>query len=194
MPYDALERIKAKGFKGRHGHLCLYDVLVEGVKLSKPLSFLEIGVYDGASLFTVLTEAPQINRIVLCDIFNQAYQDSEEWPDRQPGSANHIRDMLSMLKFKGNITFLIEDSRTAIPKLKGSFDLIHIDGNHETEYAMADFNNCYPLLKEGGYLVMDDTAFKELKPVCEVIERVMVPILTLTDELSGSTLYLKPSA
>lgn len=194
MPYEALERIKVKGFKGRHGHSCLYDVLSEAVELSKPLSFLEIGVYDGASLFTVLNGAPQITRVVLCDIFNQEYQASEDWPDRQPGSAQHIRDLLRFLGYQGETEILIEDSRSAIPRVKGSFDLIHIDGNHKTEYALSDFRNCFPLLKSGGYLVMDDTTFQELKPVCEEIELSMIPVLTLTDDLSGSTLYQKPFA
>lgn len=190
---QALDRIKSLGFSGRHGHPCLYDVISEAVKLAKPLSFLEIGVYDGASLFTVLSECKP-ERIVLCDIFNQSFHTEQLWLDQQPGSPRHIRKLLNDINYHGDVSFLIEDSRSAIPKLRESFDMIHIDGNHETEYAMADFNNCYPLLNPGGYLVMDDTAFKELKPVCEMIERVMVPVLTLNDELSGSTLYHKPKA
>ena len=191
---STLERIKSLGFKGRHGHPCLYDVICEAVKLSKPLSFLEIGVYDGASLFTVLTESPQINRIVLCDIFNRAYQETDQWPDRQPGSEQHIKDMLSGLKFKGNTAFLIEDSRTALPKLKDSFDLIHIDGNHETEYVRADFRNCYPLLKSGGYMVMDDSVWPTVSIVCEEMVKLgMKHILTQRDHESGSSIYLKAS-
>lgn len=186
-----LERIKALGFRGRHGHSCLYDVLAEACRLGKPASYLEIGVYDGASLFTVLTAQPTINKLVLCDIFNQAYHVSEDWPDQKPGSPNHIRELLKSLNYSGQVTFLIEDSRSAIPKVKDTFDLIHIDGNHSTEYALTDFRNCYPLLNPGGYLVMDDTSFKELKPVCEEIEKVMEPVLTLTDSLSASTIYRK---
>lgn len=192
---STLDRIKSLGFSGRHGHPCLYDVISEAVKLSKPLSFLEIGVYDGASLFTVLTES-SANRIVLCDIFNREYQASEGWRDQQPGSAQHIRDMLSMLKYSGEASFLIEDSRTAIPRLKDSFDLIHIDGNHETEYVRADFRNCFPLLKSSGYMVMDDSVWPTVSIVCDemVKDFGMRHILTLRDSESGSSIYQNPTA
>lgn len=192
---QALERIKSLGFSGRHGHPCLYDVISEATKLSKPLSFLEIGVYDGASLFTVLTDSSP-NRIVLCDIFNRAYQEMDSWKDQKPGSAQHITDMLNSLEFTGDIQFLIEDSRIAIPKLTGQlFDLIHIDGNHETPYVRADFLHCYPLLKDGGYMVMDDSVWPTVSVVCEeMVKAGMKHILTLRDSESGSSIYQKPTA
>lgn len=186
---DALERIQMGGFSGRFGHRCLYDVIYEAVILSKPLSYLEIGVFDGASLAVVLSEA-KLERLVLCDIFNRDYQTWNGGTSQPVGSHAHIDKLLERMKFNGEVSIYVEDSRSAIPKVRGSFDLIHIDGNHDTEYARADFNNCLPLLKTGGYLVMDDTSFTSVKPVCaEILAAGLKHVLTLTDKDSASSLY-----
>lgn len=197
---STLDRIKSLGFSGRHGHPCLYDVISEAVKLAKPMSYLEIGVFDGASLSVVLNDAPDINRLVLCDIFNRDWQTwlggpMGKYVNQPVGSHTHIDDLLKHHKFKGEATFLIEDSRTAIRKIPHDtqFDLIHIDGNHETIYARADFQNCYPLLKNGGYLVMDDSTWPTVSIVCDEItaEYGMKHILTERDSESGSSIFLK---
>lgn len=182
-----LERVKASGFTGRHGHPCLYDVISEAISLSKPLSYLEIGVFDGASLCSVL-ELCKPERIVLCDIFASDWQ---HWlldsPRPNPGTHGHIDSILA--RYGVSARFLVEDSKTAIPKLRETFDLIHIDGNHDTEYARADFRNCLPLLNPRGYLVMDDTSFTEVKPVLEEINSCMEHVLTLSDSESASSLF-----
>jgi predicted O-methyltransferase YrrM len=43
-----------------------------------------------------------------------------------------------------------------LPKLKGEFDLIYIDGNHRYDPTMSYFESCKKLLSPRGWLVMDD--------------------------------------
>ena len=53
-----------------------------------------------------------------------------------------------------------EFSDKAVPKLEDNFfDLIYIDGNHETEYVYNDAINVLPKLKSGGILIFDDACW-----------------------------------
>jgi len=45
-----------------------------------------------------------------------------------------------------------------LPPEIGTFDLIHIDGNHEARWALHDLKQCWPLLNLGGVIMMDDAS------------------------------------
>lgn len=47
------------------------------------------------------------------------------------------------------------------------FDLIHIDGNHDTNVVLSDVQLYLPLLKPGGYLVLDDISWASVKPAVD---------------------------
>lgn len=44
-----------------------------------------------------------------------------------------------------------------------SFDLIHIDGNHDAEKVAQDVELYLPLLRENGYILLDDVSFESVK-------------------------------
>lgn len=60
---------------------------------------------------------------------------------------------------------------------KESIDVLHIDGNHDEEYVTKDILNYLPLVKKGGYIIMDDTTWvgvknsinNHLKDKCELV-------------------------
>jgi len=43
-----------------------------------------------------------------------------------------------------------------VPAKPGSVDLLYIDGNHDAEHAVGDLQKFLPVLRPGGYLVIDD--------------------------------------
>ena len=45
-----------------------------------------------------------------------------------------------------------------------TFDLIHIDGNHDTAPVLKDVELYLPLLKPDGFIVMDDVSWDSVKP------------------------------
>jgi hypothetical protein len=45
-----------------------------------------------------------------------------------------------------------------------TFDLIHIDGNHDTAPVLEDVELYLPLLKPEGFIVMDDVSWESVKP------------------------------
>jgi len=55
-----------------------------------------------------------------------------------------------------NITRHIGSSLDIVPKLKEQYDFIFIDGDHGYQGCLKDINLCWPLLKDGGTLMIDD--------------------------------------
>ena len=46
---------------------------------------------------------------------------------------------------------------------KESIDIIHIDGNHNEESVSKDIKNYFPLIKQGGIIMMDDSDWKGVR-------------------------------
>jgi predicted O-methyltransferase YrrM len=167
-----LNQIQSHGFTGRTGHPCAYDALDIAARLVQARSYLEIGVYDGGSLFSVLSATP-VSRLALCDLFAH---DWISWGRGNGGAARgthaHIDKILADFNYHGQVQFLVGDSRELIPLLPRDeqFDLIFVDGDHSHEAAIADFQNVWPLLRVGGLLAMDDSSRAEIAPICTLIE------------------------
>ena len=43
------------------------------------------------------------------------------------------------------------------------FDLINVDGDHSYEGCLKDMTNCWPLLRDGGIMIVDDTGMVDVK-------------------------------
>lgn len=176
---NALSRIQASGFTGRHGHPCLYDCLEAVCNVARPRSYLEIGVYDGASLATVLGNT-ELEHIALCDLWGEDWLTWQGGINATAGSTDHIKALLSRMGYRGTVQFLVGDSVDMLPTLKGQFDLITIDGAHDPEHAASDWNHAKRLLAPGGTIVFDDIEFTEIR-------RVYAAVL----EIPGVTQYLR---
>lgn len=134
----------------------LQDALTAACGMIAPRSYLEIGVDGGGSFYAVL-EAAEIDRAVLCDIWNPVYCDH--------GLASHEHITAQLVGFPRApkvLEFLDGDSREKVPGLAGqTFDLITVDGGHSAEVAEADLENCWPLVRTGGMLAFDDVRHPE---------------------------------
>jgi hypothetical protein len=45
-----------------------------------------------------------------------------------------------------------------------SFDMVHVDGNHDTEKVIEDVRLYLPHLRDNGFLILDDVSFKSVQP------------------------------
>ena len=89
---------------------------------------LEIGTYMGHSLLIMLLANPELD-ITCIDISDKFTKPAIEVLRR------HFP--------KSNINFILGDSADVLPKMNNDiFDLFHIDGTHNDEYATMEFNNC----------------------------------------------------
>jgi len=115
----------------------------------KPKRILEIGSRTGLSICQLLSayiNYDSIERIVLCDIFNDGLAKPQV-----------ILDSLRYLNIPTDkVQFIVGDSLAEIPKLTDKFSSILVDGCHDKDYARQDLRNAVKILDTGGYIVFDD--------------------------------------
>ena len=104
--------------------------------------YLEIGVNNGNSALCVETYL-QPKKMVLIDKFNR---DQDKLVARALVSIGCDCDLHII---KG-------DSHDILPKLKGVFDLILVDGDHSPKGAARDLRDAYELLSDEGTMLFDD--------------------------------------
>lgn len=108
----------------------------------KSSSVLEIGVYMGHSLFIMLLGNPKLN--ITCIDIDDTY------------SVPAIRVLQKQFP-ECTIEFIKGDSKETLLPIKGTFDLFHIDGSHNTNYVYREFLICFEkLMKKDVCFVFDD--------------------------------------
>jgi hypothetical protein len=70
-----------------------------------------------------------------------------------------------------------------------TFDLIHIDGNHDAAPVMKDVELYLPLLKPEGFLVMDDVTWESVKPAYDKVATRMPRIFQRVDTLNDYAVF-----
>lgn len=109
----------------------------------KPHKILEIGIGEYAFSTTVWLEhcSAQLTTV-----------DKGDWGANTAGLKQEYGD---------RFTFISQRSEIALPKLKGKFDLIYIDGDHFYEGVRTDILNSQKLLAKGGVILVDDYGVEE---------------------------------
>lgn len=123
----------------------------------KATKALEIGFNAGHSTLLMLLANPDLT-ITCVDNFQHKYTEK-------------CYEYLKFI-FRNRINMIRGDSKIVVPEhhakhLSTSYDLVHIDGSHETTTAQADLANTYPLLELFGTLIWDDVQCKELDHIIE---------------------------
>jgi hypothetical protein len=52
-----------------------------------------------------------------------------------------------------------------------SIDIVHIDGNHDADRVAADFDTYLPLVRAGGFVILDDISWRSVRPVYEYLRQ-----------------------
>jgi len=124
---------------------CVNDIIKSGKVIN---NFLEIGSAGGGAtaLFDTLFG---LKNIVIVD------------DNKHP---KHIYRKTVIEKIKGTTHEYIGDSRAKeavyfVDALKLEYDLILIDADHSYEAVKADFENYFPFLQKGGFLILHDIVY-----------------------------------
>jgi predicted O-methyltransferase YrrM len=76
------------------------------------------------------------------------------------------RNLASLIHDQGltKVTLIREKSESVFDIFEqGSIDVLHIDGNHDEEYVTKDIKYYLPLVRKGGYIIMDDIKWDGVK-------------------------------
>lgn len=120
-------------------------------EMPKNFSFLEVGVFRAqiVSLIKLLRADAKVFGITPMD------NSGGMWDSDYEADIRRIHDEFKLPQptiFKGR-----SDSPEIIGKaIISDYDIVYIDGDHSFEGAYADLFNYAPLVKQGGYLVIDD--------------------------------------
>lgn len=168
---DVLERLTAeKDVTAQHAYYALSmaqfgkhwqyadlaHVLWAASTLTRPASYLEIGVMRGRSAAIVGSATPD------CDIYG-----FDLWPAEYAGVPNpgpdFVRSELRTMGHRGKLSLVSGDSGTTVAKFLRErpdlyFDIILVDGGKSVLGVANDYANTLPRLKVGGIVLTDDLA------------------------------------
>jgi SAM-dependent methyltransferase len=126
--------------------------LAEIAGMLPAVRYLEVGCRRGHSLATVaLAAGERLESALAVDLWIENYGDE---PNEGPDQVMSRLEALGVDLWK--IRLLTGDSHELLPRLRQTFNLILVDGDHTAEGAAADLRDCFALLEPGGLLVFDD--------------------------------------
>jgi len=165
----------------------LWKLLVD--EMPDGFQFLEVGVYKGQILSLVrlladrLRKEAEIYGVTLLSSFSGVTGQFPPHEDR-----DYRRDIERLHRYCGQAypQLIVGDSTSRkihdrVRKL-APLDLLYVDGCHEYSFVLNDLLFYPPLLKKGGYLVVDDAAcdlkqpwgfFQGIEDVCKAVRTVI---------------------
>ena len=130
----------------------LYD------KAAEASNVLEIGTYMGHSALIMLLANPKL-KLTTVDI------------------ASHLSAPAATVLQKyfpdADITFICENSLEVIPTLQDQYDLFHIDGNHDADFVIKEYDLCKRLSNTPEYRIVFDDWHGERGPGSTVEKHIM---------------------
>jgi predicted O-methyltransferase YrrM len=126
----------------------------------RPINYLEIGTFCGGNLISVADSyAHHKDSKLYCIDPWENYGDYNEYQesDRQKNNYEFFLSNVNKTKHRNKINIKRGYSNNEILNLPDDyFDMIYVDGNHESEYVLEDAVLSFRKLKEGGYMIFDD--------------------------------------
>jgi predicted O-methyltransferase YrrM len=158
------------------------EILERGPRLDGRADYLEIGSFQGASLAVVATTLRTMGRLgAICSVdpyFPGGYEETPPFETEAVRKRATPRMMRQAFELYRQLDLEVEhireiSSRALVQLLRGNrlFDLIFVDGNHEGLNPMVDMALSLQLLRPGGYIVMDDNSWPDIRPIVELCDR-----------------------
>lgn len=142
---------------------------------------VEIGVYKGRSLFPqaiamkhtggkVIGIDPYLKESALENDVSDALKDKIKnfvatWDTDETYHTN-----LNIIR-QYNLPCEIIRKKSEEATVPNGIELLHIDGNHDTEFVTKDIELFVPLVKKGGFIVMDDTDWGSVKVCLDMLNK-----------------------
>ncbi|MFA6049691.1 MAG: class I SAM-dependent methyltransferase [Candidatus Paceibacterota bacterium] len=157
---DFIENSYNNGMIYGHGDRpfqAFWKMLVD--EMPQDVNFLEIGVYKGQILSLMELLATQTGKNIQITGVTPLYDEPFAAYNRLP----YIENLFNYFDLSMDRTKIIDGSShepniIAEVKTKAPYDIVYIDGDHSYEGALQDIVEFGPMLKVGGYMVVDDAA------------------------------------
>lgn len=163
----------------KHTHI-LFDIRTEFG--DRPITYLEIGSYAGASISLICSHKYPTNCFTL-DLGEPIN------PEVVQRNVEVFKNKLSTFKyFKGNSqdSDIINQINSEVKEI----DFLFIDGDHTRNGVFKDFNNFSKLVKSGGYIAFDDYLDYQYSPeVKDAVDTIVSGLNTEEYEVIGSLNY-----
>lgn len=171
-------------------------------------STADIGVYRGRSLFPQAIAHKNYSKGIVYGIDPWTQNDAmengniklkkqiREFIDKTNFQKifEEVNNFRIVHKFKKNCTLIrkrSEDAAKEFVKKNVHFDLIHIDGNHDTKIVISDVNNYLPLLNKDGFVILDDISWDSVKPAQKILENKLNLVCLVTDGENDYSIFWK---
>lgn len=173
----------AFGF-GERCFLWMWKELID--QMPDNFTFLEIGVFRGQILAAVEMLAFRAGKKAVRYGVTPLDSSDGHWESDYKADIKHLHDIFAI---KNDYRIIPYDSTSkeaieAVSDLKGKVDLVYIDGGHTYEVVKQDLQNYIPLVKPGGFLVIDDCNnkvempfgyFRGIESVSKAVDELLPP-------------------
>lgn len=183
-PYEGLEVLPLD----TQGWNSVGDSFSNAIEATNAKTIIEVGTWKGGSAFTMIEAALSLGisrdelEIVCVDTFLGSFEHYTTMRTLQSGNGSKkngrpaiYEQFLSNVIHKGYkdvVTPFPVDSGNGALVLKHwnvQADLIYIDAAHDYEYVKIDFFRCSELLREGGYILIDDWHYNPIKTAAKEV-------------------------
>ena len=150
---------KIDGFVGRYYNKNAGSLWAPHIPITNtPINYLEIGVADGGNAINVSRSyASHPNSKIYCVDPWKDYDAYPEYKGYQEIGYNAFLNNINTLANPSKFIIHRGFSDDIVPKFNDNFfDIIFVDGNHETEFVYRDGVMALQKVKVGGYIVFDD--------------------------------------
>ena len=124
-------------------------------KYFEEFSYLEIGSWEGSSALYILNNY-RTKKVYCVDVWDKDKEYEELY------KKNFKNFLHNMEEFKDRYSFFKERSDDFFKKNEEYFDLIYIDGTHESFQVDKDINNAWKFLNLNGIIICDDFFYGNL--------------------------------
>ena len=189
------------GFSGSKAYLLAW--LVRRFRMKNTL---DIGVYRGRSLFpqAIAHRRYTKGKVYGVDPWDAASAKEEdnvelrakidEWAERTDfeGLYQGVLAMRERLKCEDHCTLIRTISAQAASSFEAEnikFDLIHVDGNHDASVVEEDVRRYTPLLRPGGFFVMDDISWVSVRGAYDTVGAQMLRVFERVDDANDYAVF-----
>jgi len=152
----------------------LWNWILSNYKFKKKINYLEIGVFEGRSLFFIYEKLKNIN-ITAVDPY-------KDYTEIKPFLKNKISLVFknfkkNIKKFKVKVDFFKIKSSKFFKINKKKFDIIYIDGSHFYLDVLKDLKNSLNIINNEGIIILDDFSSNHYDKIYENPIGGILPIL-----------------